>query len=120
MWEVARDEWMASDRPFVLGCSRRRTCHSNSPPRRMKGRNVRSPLALGGSSSERTLCASRTVRGMSPTATQGRGSPSTPETDSVHGRTLIISCTPRAYLSLRRPARVAINARALDAMQRST
>eukprot|EP00965_Chrysotila_dentata_P216206 6189247-Pleurochrysis_carterae.AAC.5 len=34
---------------------------------------------------------SRTVSGRSPTATQGRGRPSTPETDSVQGRTLIRS-----------------------------
>eukprot|EP00965_Chrysotila_dentata_P172921 5706751-Pleurochrysis_carterae.AAC.1 len=38
MWEVAREECTASVRASPAGVSRLATCHSKSPPRRMKGR----------------------------------------------------------------------------------
>eukprot|EP00965_Chrysotila_dentata_P117317 3877607-Pleurochrysis_carterae.AAC.2 len=45
---------MASERAGGAGKSLRITCHSNSPPRRMKGSSVRRPSASGGSRSDRT------------------------------------------------------------------
>eukprot|EP00965_Chrysotila_dentata_P180654 5963272-Pleurochrysis_carterae.AAC.2 len=59
------------------------------------------------------LCESRTDKGRSPTATQGRGFPSTPDTDSVQGRML------RAWRSLRRAVRAATSARGLEVMRKS-
>eukprot|EP00965_Chrysotila_dentata_P249457 6208905-Pleurochrysis_carterae.AAC.1 len=56
------------------------------------------------------FCESRTERGKSPTATQGLGFPSTPDTDSVQGRML------RAWRSLSRAVRVATRARGFEAM----
>eukprot|EP00965_Chrysotila_dentata_P251513 6210093-Pleurochrysis_carterae.AAC.4 len=55
MCDVAREECMARERPCVAWGVRRRTCHSNKPPRRMKGRSVRLSSAQGGSSRARTL-----------------------------------------------------------------
>eukprot|EP00965_Chrysotila_dentata_P013149 433617-Pleurochrysis_carterae.AAC.1 len=62
MCEVAREEWIASERPGVFRLSRRRTCHSKRPPRRMKGRDARVPFPSGGSSSARTLPKRQSVR----------------------------------------------------------
>eukprot|EP00965_Chrysotila_dentata_P182595 6029081-Pleurochrysis_carterae.AAC.3 len=62
MCEVAREEWIASERPGVSMLLRRRTCHSNRPPRRMNGRKVRFPWSSGGSSSARTLPKRQSVR----------------------------------------------------------
>eukprot|EP00965_Chrysotila_dentata_P184426 6088574-Pleurochrysis_carterae.AAC.2 len=59
------------------------------------------------------FCESRADSGRSPTATQGRGFPSTPDTVSVHGRML------RAWRSLRRAVRVATSARGLEVMRKS-
>eukprot|EP00965_Chrysotila_dentata_P037458 1245929-Pleurochrysis_carterae.AAC.3 len=47
MCEVARKEWTASVRQLVVRGSRRATCHSNRPSRRMNGSNVRCPEASG-------------------------------------------------------------------------
>eukprot|EP00965_Chrysotila_dentata_P007342 238019-Pleurochrysis_carterae.AAC.1 len=58
----------------------------------MKGRSVWLPSTLGGNSRERTFPKWQFVRS-SPTATQGRGLPSTPETVSEQDRTLTKSCT---------------------------
>eukprot|EP00965_Chrysotila_dentata_P013395 443247-Pleurochrysis_carterae.AAC.3 len=77
---------MARERPCDSWGSRRRTCHSNRPPRRMNGRSVRLPSALGGNPRARTFPKS-------PTATHGRGLPSTPETVSEQDRTLTKSRT---------------------------
>eukprot|EP00965_Chrysotila_dentata_P133496 4414809-Pleurochrysis_carterae.AAC.1 len=54
MCDVAREEWIASERAGRVGELSRITCHSNNPPRRMKGSDVRRPFASGGSRSERT------------------------------------------------------------------
>eukprot|EP00965_Chrysotila_dentata_P050827 1685530-Pleurochrysis_carterae.AAC.1 len=53
-------------------------------------------------------------QGRSPTATHGRGFPSTPDTVSVHDRTF------RAWRSLRRAVRVATRARGLEEIRKST
>eukprot|EP00965_Chrysotila_dentata_P104544 3452495-Pleurochrysis_carterae.AAC.1 len=56
MFDVAREECMARERPCADLGVRRRTCHSsNSPPRLMNGRSVRLPSVRGGSSRARTL-----------------------------------------------------------------
>eukprot|EP00965_Chrysotila_dentata_P078472 2585599-Pleurochrysis_carterae.AAC.1 len=62
MCEVAREECMARERPGTPGLQRRRTCHSNRPPRRMKGRKVRFPSWSGGSSKARTFPKRQSVR----------------------------------------------------------
>eukprot|EP00965_Chrysotila_dentata_P221041 6192156-Pleurochrysis_carterae.AAC.5 len=62
------------------------------------------------------FCESRTDRGRSPTATQGRGFPCTPDTDSVQDR---MFTRLRAWRSLRRAVRVATRARGLEAMRKS-
>eukprot|EP00965_Chrysotila_dentata_P206498 6183569-Pleurochrysis_carterae.AAC.1 len=54
MCKVACDEWAARVRQLVECGSRRATCHSNRPPRRMKGSNVRCPEASGGNSRARS------------------------------------------------------------------
>eukprot|EP00965_Chrysotila_dentata_P046543 1546265-Pleurochrysis_carterae.AAC.2 len=60
------------------------------------------------------FCESRADSGRSPTATHGRGFPSTPDTVSAHGRML------RAWRSLRRAVRVtATSARGLEVMRKS-
>eukprot|EP00965_Chrysotila_dentata_P139571 4614540-Pleurochrysis_carterae.AAC.2 len=69
----------------------------------MNGRSVRLPSALGGNSRARSFPKwqslrnlffdSRTVRAWSPTATHGRGLPSTPETVLEQERTLTTSRT---------------------------
>eukprot|EP00965_Chrysotila_dentata_P248607 6208433-Pleurochrysis_carterae.AAC.5 len=65
------------------------------------------------------FCDSRTESGRPPTATQGRGLPSTPDTVSVQGRTLVRSPMLRAWRSLRRAEQVATRARGLEAIRRS-
>eukprot|EP00965_Chrysotila_dentata_P247442 6207754-Pleurochrysis_carterae.AAC.2 len=62
MCDVAREEWIARERPGASRGLRRRTCHSNRPPRRMNGRRVRFPSSPGGSSSAHTLPKWQSVR----------------------------------------------------------
>eukprot|EP00965_Chrysotila_dentata_P255123 6212109-Pleurochrysis_carterae.AAC.2 len=159
MCDVAREECTASVRGLEEHGWRRATCHSNSPPRRMNGNNLRCPEASGGSSSARVLakwqsvlfadqsrptersesrmdetqrtsvrvksiirfCESLANSGRSPTATQGLGFPSTPDTVSVHGRmfTKSFTCGLRAWRSLWRAVRVATRARGFEVMCKS-
>eukprot|EP00965_Chrysotila_dentata_P200431 6179972-Pleurochrysis_carterae.AAC.2 len=96
---------MARDRPCAVLGARRRTCHSNKPPRRINGRRVRLPSACGGSSRARTFPKWQSVLSLDqscPTEssesridgthpTHERGLPSTPKTVSEHERTFIRS-----------------------------
>eukprot|EP00965_Chrysotila_dentata_P044604 1482678-Pleurochrysis_carterae.AAC.2 len=59
MWEVARDECTARVRGESV--TRRATCHSKRPPRRMNGSSVRFPAASGGNSRARVLAKWQSV-----------------------------------------------------------
>eukprot|EP00965_Chrysotila_dentata_P169031 5581982-Pleurochrysis_carterae.AAC.1 len=64
------------------------SCPTDSRESRMEGMH-RTSVSVN---STIRFCESRTDRGRSPTATQGRGFPSTPDTDSEQGRTFTKSC----------------------------
>eukprot|EP00965_Chrysotila_dentata_P132297 4374601-Pleurochrysis_carterae.AAC.1 len=55
MCEEAREEWTARVRCPLRCESRRATCHSKRPPRRMNGSSLRCPESSGGNSRARIL-----------------------------------------------------------------
>eukprot|EP00965_Chrysotila_dentata_P145812 4817095-Pleurochrysis_carterae.AAC.1 len=59
MCDAARDEWTANVRGVCA--TRRATCHSNKPPRRMNGSSVRRPDESGGNSRARILAKWQSV-----------------------------------------------------------